>query len=582
MANFPAVYQAVEQLRSEAYLQSIRHFPEDKQQLKHKIYQAFQTMVGLCQQRQFGQVDVLGDQLLSIAPTNPEIYLVMGHLCLELFEDPNNAIRFLSEYAKAHPENISVWSLLCVAYFRADFFPEAQEAGKQALKRDPKSAVVYTTFAQIAHSEHAYEAALEYNRKGLAIDPQDPVLNANLGGILQILGRKEEAEAIYRAALANNPHCYDCYYGLSEVHSIKDEQDPILLQAQEIAHTASETSYGINSLYFALGRMYLQCKKDSAAWEYLHKAHRMMLHDRPNLTGYWDRKCEETVGFFSQQYFQSSHLIRINAHPQAQPVFIVGMPRSGTTLVEQILASHSQVDTKGELRDLGIMTGQIQHLFGTKTEYPEALRQADTTLLQRMADHYNQVLLRDIPLQKRFVIDKSPFNFSRLGLIYQLFPGAKIIHCTRNPMDIALSIYTTKFTSKLGWDGDLTHIANYYTNYRKFMAHWEKTLPMPIHTVSYEGMVADQQGETARLLAYLDVEWEEACLQFHQSNRAVGTASTWQVRQPIYTQSVARWKRHEQELQPFIAGIGEYAAYAPAMQRSSCTEPSLAQSAVHP
>ena len=165
----------------------------------------------------------------------------------------------------------------------------------------------------------------------------------------------------------------------------------------------------------------------------------------------------------------------------------------------------------------------------------------------------------DVPDACRFAVDKLPFNFFRLGLIYQLFPDAKIIHCTRNPMDTCLSIYTHKFDDRLGWAHDLSYIARYYNGYRALMEHWEQALPMPIHTVSYEAMVAGQREQTEALLTFVGLEWEDACLSFHESERSVATASLWQVRQPIYNKSVARWRRYEKELQPFIDGIGHYA-----------------------
>ncbi len=384
------------------------------------------------------------------------------------------------------------------------------------------------------------------------------MLLTNCGGLLQILGHKEEAETFYRDALSRNPHFYAGYYGLKEIYKIKDASDPLLLQARKVADSTPPETDKITVLYYALASMYFAIKEDAQGWHFLHKAKEILRKKTAYNPALWDSKLAQTIEFFSAEYF-SQPLRKARPHPHTQPLFIVGMPRSGTTLVEQILSSHSEVTARGELRDLDIMSRQMKYLFGTAREYPEVLLDADDEQLQRIADHYYNVLLQGVAPDQRYAIDKLPFNFYRLGLIYQLFPRAKIVHCTRNPMDTCFSIYTYKFTNTLEWMLGLDRIAHYYNGYRKLMAHWEKVFPMPIHTVAYEDMVADQRGQTEKLLSFLELDWEDNCLQFHQNERAVSTASAWQVRQPIYTKSVEKWRRHEQELQPFIQGIGQFA-----------------------
>jgi hypothetical protein len=230
------------------------------------------------------------------------------------------------------------------------------------------------------------------------------------------------------------------------------------------------------------------------------------------------------------------------------PVFIVGMPRSGTSLMEQILSCHSQVHARGETTDVEKLADQIPY-------YPDGVRNLTQEKLDAMAGAYVQRLHDMAPSATR-ITDKLPGNYMYLGLISQLFPGARVVHCKRDPRDICLSNYFIDFGAGLGFTYDLETLAYTYKAYQELMEHWKQVLPIPILDVRYEEITADPHAQIKRILDFCGLEWEESCLNFHQSKRQVITASYDQVRQPLHKKSVARWKSYARHLEPVIRILG--------------------------
>jgi hypothetical protein len=233
--------------------------------------------------------------------------------------------------------------------------------------------------------------------------------------------------------------------------------------------------------------------------------------------------------------------------PSDLPVFIVGMPRSGTTLIEQILASHPDVHGGGELTRLGALVGQ--------TGYPEILSDLTGARLTRLGRAYREQMAALAPGRRR-VTDKTPANFLHAGLIHLMAPNARIIHCRRDPRDTCLSCYTTLFASGQRFAYDLADLGTYHRSYAGLMDHWRALLPPDRFTeVDYEAVVADLEGEARRLIAFCGLDWNDACLDFHNTRRPIRTASANQVRQPLYRRSVGRWERYADHLAPLTAAL---------------------------
>ena len=238
-----------------------------------------------------------------------------------------------------------------------------------------------------------------------------------------------------------------------------------------------------------------------------------------------------------------------------RPTFVVGLPRSGTTLTEQILASHNAIEGLGELPDMR----KIAHSLGDAACDPETFTKRVAKLTRRetrdIADTYCRAYAR-APKEAQRVVDKSPHNYEVLGLIALLFPKAHVIHCRRDPMDNCVAIYMQNFSDSHGYNKDFATLGAYYREYLGLMAHWQDVLPLPIHPIDYEVTVRDFDNTARKLVEFVELPWDENCLKFFESERQVRTPSRWQVRQPIYSSSVDRWKRYEKYLGPLKASLG--------------------------
>jgi tetratricopeptide (TPR) repeat protein len=252
---------------------------------------------------------------------------------------------------------------------------------------------------------------------------------------------------------------------------------------------------------------------------------------------------------------------RISTFPRSslkneKPVFIVGMPRSGTSLVEQILASHPQVHGAGEVNFMqNAFLATLGTTSATENDFPQCLDRLPADDLDRLAEVYLKPLTALNPSAAR-ITDKMPLNFMHLGLISILLPHARIIHCRRDPLDTCLSCYMTPFNFGNDFKYDLTHLGLFYRDYHRLMSHWKSVLPTRILDVDYEQLVADPRGQTQAMLEFINLSWDEKCVRFHENKRPVATSSVEQVRKPIYKSSLNRWRRYENHLGPLKAAVG--------------------------
>ncbi len=283
-----------------------------------------------------------------------------------------------------------------------------------------------------------------------------------------------------------------------------------------------------------------------------HKAERGWHYEPPEYAAW----CEALMAAFTPAFFART---RDHGDPSAVPVFIVGMPRSGTTLTEQILASHARVHGVGERNFAARAFGALPRALGRPPGTAPVACLADLTpeLTRHLAAAHLEALQGLVRKAGRadtevlHIVDKMPDNYSLLGWIITAFPKARIIHCRRDVRDIALSCWMTQF-KEIRWAFDLGHLAERIIAYQRLMTHWQRVLPVPMLEIDYEETVADQAGQTHRLLDFLDLPWDPACLEFHKGERLVRTASVTQVREPVYRRSVERWRRYEAMLAPLL------------------------------
>jgi len=262
---------------------------------------------------------------------------------------------------------------------------------------------------------------------------------------------------------------------------------------------------------------------------------------------------DQMISYFTKLfYLQRSSL----GDPSERPVFIVGMPRSGTTLTEQILSSHPQVESAGELKDMEEIMRRIHSEGRHNKHYYEVLSKMKDADSRQVAGVYLATLRRYSNSALR-VVDKMPHNYEALGLITMLFPNARVIYCKRDAMDNCISCFMHHFSEFHGYNSNLEKLGLYYRQHVRLMDHWKSVLPIDILESRYEDLIADQEAMSRRLIDHIGLEWDDVCLQFHEQERSVKTFSRWQVRQPIYTTSVKRWKRYDKHLEPLKLALGD-------------------------
>jgi tetratricopeptide (TPR) repeat protein len=368
------------------------------------------------------------------------------------------------------------------------------------------------------------------------------------------LGRAAEAEAAARQAIAINPASGAAWQVRSELKKFAagDPDLAAMEAALSMARARAASSADRIDLEFALGKAWMDAGDAARAFAHFDEGNR---HKRAKTP--YDAAATSGCLNAVPTIFDDAFLRRLRGagDPSEMPIFVIGMPRSGTSLIEQILASHSQVHGAGESAAIGQIAASLAGA-ATGAAYPEGLRGLQPENLMRMGREY---VARVAPLAqgKRHVVDKMPTNFQYAGLIHLMLPNARIVHCRRNPVDTCLSCYTRNLRGRLGLCFDQRELGALYRDYERLMAHWRAVLPPErFIEVEYEEVVADLEGQARRLLEFCGLTWEPACLSFHATERRVQTASMNQVRQPAYRSSIGRWRAYAAHLGPLLEALG--------------------------
>jgi tetratricopeptide (TPR) repeat protein len=437
------------------------------------------------------------------------------------------ALEFKPHYAEAHLDLGS--ALLDLARIDA-----AADSYQRALELKPQYAEAHVGLSMALSALNRADEAERHCRRALEIKPDFAAAIATLAGLRADQGQFAEAEALYRSAISIAPDLPEAWSGITEVRKMTASDASWLPEVQRIAAKALMPRRQVHLLY-ALGKYFDDVRDFEQAFIHYQRANEsskryMPTYDPQRVTAATDA----LIQFYDRAWLERT---RINTSTSARPVFVVGMPRSGTTLAEQILASHPAVFGAGEMQFW--QTASLAYLSSERT-------------LADLANEYLQ-LLADRSTDALRVVDKMPANFENLGLIHATLPGARIIHMQRHPIDTCLSIYFQNFTVVHGYANDLQNLAHFFGQYQRVMAHWHAVLPADaILDVPYEALVEDQEGWSRKMLEFIGLPWDPRCLQFHQTQRPVVTASSWQVRQKINKSSIARWRNYEQFIGPLL------------------------------
>lgn len=427
----------------------------------------------------------------------------------------------------------------------------------KALSIEPNKAETYNILGRALFESNKPQKAVEAYQRAIAIKPSMSDPYNNMGNALKELGRFDEALAAFNKALELSPDAYGAYVNLVDAKKFKTNDD-----AHLVAMEAYKASFGTVSeeqemhLRFALNKAYDDLKRYDEAFEQLLKGCALkratIEYNEPDILGYFDR-VKKT---FTKEVVQKLSGAGVAGD---LPIFVLGMPRSGTTLVEQIISSHPRVAGAGEVRDMNETIQSVRDAKGNQAPYPEFMPVLDAAGLQKIAGTYFNKLAKHAPNAER-ITDKMPSNFYFAGLIHLAMPNAKIVHTNRNPVDTCLSCFSKLFAGEQSQTYDLGELGRYYRAYHDLMQHWREVLPAGAFLdVQYEEVVADTEGQARRILEHCGLEWDPAVLNFHKNERPVKTASASQVRKPIYSSSVARWRHYEKHLGPLLEALGPLA-----------------------
>jgi tetratricopeptide (TPR) repeat protein len=444
------------------------------------------------------------------------------------------------------------WRGLSQAFVDLGRLPEAEAAVRQLLKieaENPKNWVLLgTVCARLMRQADALVAFQEAAR----LNPREVRLPLSIGHAHKTLGHRRECEEAYKACLTLDPSFGEAYWSLADLKNYVFS-DAEIAAMQELLRGNGGDDVDQAQLHFALGRAFEHRKNYSAAFEHYTTGNARRRKTVPFDMQVFENKTRRVRECFDGQFFAD----RTNVgHIDPAPIFIVGLPRSGSTLVEQILASHSSIEGTFELPNVLTIVREFDHGNPEHDAYPENVR---AVLPERFAMLGRRYIEETAPIRtgRPHFIDKMPNNFSHVGLIHTILPKAIIIDVRRHPMDSCFSTYKQFFAEGQSFSYGLDTLGRYYRCYLSLMDHWDQVLPGKVLHLGYEDLVREPERNIRRLLTHCGLEFEPACLAFHETKRSVRTASAEQVRQPLYTSGIGYWRHFESQLEPLRRALGD-------------------------
>jgi tetratricopeptide (TPR) repeat protein len=429
----------------------------------------------------------------------------------------------------------------------------AREQMEQLLRLDPDNRAYRTTYATVCTGFGDYDVALPLYREVLAETPGDPELHLSIAHALKTLGKTREAIDSYRAAAAVRPNFGETYWSLANLKIYRFTDDEIARMRSEEASAGTQLVDRYH-LCFALGKAFEDRAEYAESFIYYERGNALKKTECRYRPDPLERNARLQASVCTREFFAARREVGC---PDRSPILVVGLPRSGSTLVEQILASHSQVEGTMELADIPRMVQDLQgrETAGAAPRYPGILAEMKPEDFRRLGEKY----LSDTRLYRtgkpRF-IDKMPNNFRHLGLIHLILPNAKIIDARRDPMACCFSNFKQLFASGQQFTYSIEDIARYYRMYVDLMTHWENALPGKILRVEHESVVEDLERNVRRILDFCELEFEPGCMEFHKTERTVHSASSEQVRRPINREGVDQWRHYEPWLGPLKGALG--------------------------
>ncbi len=528
------------------------------------------------------EADTAFEKCFALSPERRLMALAAEHQKEGRLEE---AERIYRQVLRQSPRNVDAMRLLALIAVKVDRADDAENLLEQAIAIASDFQMAILDLGRLRKEQDRYSEALECFGRAIALDPSQPqahYLRAStlarasftseaidayraclrlrpnhlaallgLGHVLKAVGEYDEAVASYGECIRHAPDFGETYWSLANLKTYQFDDATVAEMEKRSATEGANVQSHVNFL-FALAKAHEDRGDFSRAWDFYRRGNEKQRSEVRYDPVQTEVTNDRIVGTYTAEFLAS---MADSGSTDQSPIFILGLPRSGSTLLEQILASHGQVEGTSELPYIGRVASSLSRNRADGINYPEAMRELAAENLRALGEDYlAQARMHRRTGAPRF-IDKMPNNFPNVGFIALALPNAKIIDARRHPLDACLSCYRQLFAKGQNFTYDLTEIGEYYLQYQRMMDHWHRVLPGRVLTVQYEEVVADFEPQVRRLLDFCGLSWDEACLRFYESDRPVRTPSSEQVRQPIYDRSIGHWRNYEGQLDELVAVI---------------------------
>jgi tetratricopeptide (TPR) repeat protein len=494
------------------------------------------------------------ERALAVTPGDAETHFRLGMVLMGLSRRDEAAARF-REAVRLRPDSPEAWNNLGNVHFLQAKTAEAIRCYREAVRLCPGYAEACLNLGNSLREDDRVDEGLKWYREAVRLRPDYPKSRMNLAAALLETGNTREAEAHLRECLRLSPGSAKVLSTLIG-NDLYADADPGPEAIRKLLANPRLPAIDRAHLHFTLARLLDSGGQPEEAFRHFRETNHIRRELARQTGEAFDpvehrRLVDRLIAFFNPGWFQR---VRDFGSETEVPVFVIGMPRSGSSLVEQILSHHPDVAGVGELRDLPRVVDGLTSRLGSAEPYPNCLMNADPATIRGLADEY-LARVQDLARPTRRITDKMLVNFLHVGFIATLFPRSRVIHCRRDPLDTCVSCFMQIFRG-LSFTLDLEDLGIYYREYERLMDHWRAVRPVGMLEVAYEDLVADVEGLSRQLVEFCGLPWDERCLRFYENPRTVRTVSKLQVRQPVYKSSVARWRRYESQLGPLRNAMG--------------------------
>ena len=519
-----------------------------------------------------GRTDEAVATLTAALRERPNDVSAMRHLAVACWRGKRNlsdAEAWLRKATALAPDFVAAWLTLGRVLLDADKHMQAIDAYRKAAAAAPENAAAWAGLGS-AHAQAGQpEPSIDAYRRSLALEPDSPGAWLSLAHAQKTVGDQPAALAAYRRAIALRPRFGEAYWSLANLKVFRFDAAEVRAMRRQLRRDDLSESERVH-FRFALGKALEDAEDHDGAWKHFDAGNRLhrpsVRHDPVALEDRHDR----VMAVFDEALLGAE---AGGGHPAPDPIFVVGLPRSGSTLIEQILASHSQVEGTAELPILGRVATSVGRYRAADEQFPEAARLLQGGDWRGYGQRYLDAARRHRHTGRPFFTDKMPNNFPLLGFAKLILPNAKIIDARRHPLDACVGCYKQLFAAGQAFTYDLEDLSHYVLQYDRLMRHWDERLPGAVLRVYYEDTVLDLESQVRRILDHCELPFEPACVRFHETRRAVKTASSEQVRQPIHTGALGKWRVYAKHLDWLVDDLAPIIADLPERVRRAAGDP---------